>query len=96
MPVGIELGKKPEANIMATTRKTNNIWSCTSTTMSFIASKVDHKTWKENGGKQNHDNTNDTFGTEFGLTSISSRFKRKFLQSGETSGYTNSWNRYLF
>ena len=40
MPVGIEHVKKTEANIIAATRKTNNLWSCTSTTMNFIASKA--------------------------------------------------------
>ena len=40
IPVGIEHGKKKEANIIATTRKTNNLWSCTSTTMNLIASKA--------------------------------------------------------
>ncbi len=40
MPVGIEHGQKTEAHIIATTRKTNNLWSCTSTTTNCIASKA--------------------------------------------------------
>ena len=59
-----------------------------------MVTNIDHKTREENDGEQNHDDTNDTFETDFGRTS--SRSNRKFLQSGETWGYLNSWNRYPF
>ena len=36
LPVGIEHGKKAEANVIATTRMTNNLWSYTSTTTNLI------------------------------------------------------------